>query len=281
MRTSRTIVRQIIAASMRYRGLTSSGYTAAHAALNSLPDLAAAHETPDASAAYDHLKRALDIVSNAGDRKLVVVAHGHLATHCYKVGQAGVERMHRVAAIDALLAEAADCADKAEELDDTNTAICAAYNGLSLSCLRVGDAEHLLAAGAAADMAERRATTAQMRLGASLHAALARPRGSEGQRIMLSAIAGVGGEVVDSTNGSEVDVPAFANLFIGMFSESDGGASDEAALQKMRDVVSRWSGRQDLISWKRSARLLISWLLVAAASRLSRVVYGLKRPSRC
>jgi hypothetical protein len=239
-------VRRGLATSLQRRKLSSIRYSEAKSAISSLPELSAAKETPDASAAYGHLKRALDVVSNAGDRKLVIVAQGHLAAHCYKVGQAGVERMHRVAAIDALLLEEAESADKKDDGDDTPALLSAAYNGLALSCLRVGDAENLLAAGAAADLAERHATTAQMRLGGSLHAALARTRGSQGQRIMLSAIAGVGGDIRAVDGGVSIDTPVFATLFSGMFAESDnGGPGDEAAMQKMRDGVERWAGRAD------------------------------------
>jgi hypothetical protein len=220
------------------RGLASARYAAAEAALGSLPELQAARETPDASAAYGHLKRALDVVSNVGDRKLVVVAHGHLARLCYSVGRPDVERSHRVAAIDALLQEDADARDDGEPA----ALLAAAYNGLALSCLRVSGAESALAAGAAAASAEAYARSAPMRLAASLHAGLARPAGSDAQRLLLSAVA----RLDVAAEPGEVDVAGWADFFLAVNGVSDGGGpGDERALARMRGLLARWDERDD------------------------------------
>lgn len=221
------------------RGLASARYAAAEAALGSLPELQAAKETPDASLAYGHLKRALDVVANVGDGKLVVVAHGHLARLCYGVGRADIERAHRVAAIDALLQEEANASDDDPE---PKALLAAAYNGLALSCLRVPGAESALAADAAASSAEGFARSAPMRLAASLHTALARPPGSDGQRLLLSAVA----RLDDAAEPGAADVSGFAQLFLALHAPSDGGGpDDERALARMRRLLERWDDRGD------------------------------------
>jgi hypothetical protein len=220
------------------RYMSSARYAAALTAINSLPELASAKATPDASAAYDYFKRALEIVGKAGDPKLVIVAHGYLARHAYTIGDAATERAHRVAVIDGLRNEAA--AAGADNDPETTSLLASAYNGLALTCLRVAGSESLLAAGAAADAAERHSVSAHSRVAASLHAALARPRGSEGQRMLLSAIASM--EVEDDP----LDIPGFASFFLGLFADEDaGGASDKECLRRLRDVIERWKGRDD------------------------------------
>jgi hypothetical protein len=231
----RTVCRGFVC---RRRGLSSARFAAAEAALESLPELKAARATPDAAAAYDHLKRALDIVSNVGDRKLVIVGHGHLVRLCYNVGLAEAERAHRVAAIDELLLDEA-------EAGDGESMLSAAYNGLALSCLRVGGSESLLAASTAAGAAEKYAQSVPMRLGAALHAALARPRGSDGQRLLLSAVANQDGGGAVAGPGA-VDVAGLATLFLAVGAESDGGGpSDERALGRLRALLDRWAERDD------------------------------------
>lgn len=221
------------------RHLASAKYEAANSALNSLPEISAAKNAPNASVAHEYLKRAFEIVSHAGDPRLVILAHGRLARHYYDVGLASAERMHRVAMIDILETEM-----KLDRDDATPALLSASYNGLALSCLRVGDDEYLLAAAAAADAAGRHAASARARLSATLHSALSRPRGSESQSIMLSAItAGAG----FNANGLDpVDLPGFARFYEALFAKHDsGGPKDTNALTILRHLVNRWQAKDN------------------------------------
>lgn len=214
-----------------HRALTSARYAAASSALNSLPELKSARETADASLAYSHLERALEIVTPANDRKLIIVAHGHLARLCHSVGRAAAERAHRVAAIEALHAEAADGSDEDEAL------LSRAYGGLALACLRVGGDESALAAASAASAAEACAVGARGKVEAGLLGALARPQG-KGQRILLSAVGKLGGEVVEKEEEG-VDVAGFAEFFLAVRAEKGDGD----ALGRLDRLVDRWAGR--------------------------------------
>lgn len=207
-------------------------YAAASSALNSLPELKSARETADASLAYSHLQRALEIVTPANDRKLVIVAHGHLARLCHSVGRAAAERAHRVAAIEALHAEAAAGSDEDEAL------LSRAYSGLALACLRVGGDESALAASSAASAAEACAVGARGKIEAGLLGALARPQG-KGQRILLSAVGKLGGEMVEEEWEQGVDVAGFAEFFLAVRSEKGDGE----ALRRLDRLVDKWAGR--------------------------------------
>lgn len=228
------------------RFLASNRYSEAEATLNTLPELKAANETPDATAAYDHLKRALDIVSNAGDHKLVVVAHGYLAQLCYRVGQPDAEGLHRLMAIKALKEDAGLEEDSSTIPGDPDAAgaLSNAFNGLSLCRLRANKPGNMDVASAAAKEAELYAQSASMRLAASLHKALALQRGSAEQRLVLSALSNMSGEVPLGQSG-EPDVPGFATLFLALFAETDvGGPSDEKALGRLKALLSRWEDRE-------------------------------------
>lgn len=226
------------------RALSSARYAAASAALASLPELQAARDTPDFGAAHAHLTRALDIAANAGDARLVVVARGHLARLCHTAGRAAAEREHRVAALDVLRAEAAEAPGR-----EHAALVASACNGLALACLRVGGAESALAAGAAAAEAERGAREGGDRdaqLAAALHAALARPDGSDARRMLLAAVARLGREAGTDEGGlpGGVDAVGWADFFLSTGAPVDGGGADDVrALERMRGVVDRWTPR--------------------------------------
>lgn len=221
------------------RYLSSARYQAANSALNSLPEISAAQEAPNPYVARDHLKRALEIVSNTGDPRLVILAHGRMANVYFELGLASVERSHRVAMIDLLEEELKHGSDEA-----TPELLSAAYNALALSCLRVGDNEHLLAAGAAAEAAGRNAISVSARLSATLNTAISRPPGSESQRVLLSAVTAGAGQHADITKS--YDLPGFARYFSGLFATCDaGGPHDISALDSLRELRSRWESKND------------------------------------
>lgn len=230
------------------RCFSTNRYSDAEATLRTLPELKAANETPDASAAYDHLKRALDIVSNAGDPKLVIVAHGYLAQLCYRVGQPDAEAVHRVMAIEALKQDAGVDPGSSAIPSDTESAsaISNALNGLALCRLRTHKPENRAVAGAAAQEAEQYAQTVSMRLASSLHKALALERGSAEQRLVLSALSSLSDDVAFDRQSGVPDAPGFATFFLALFAEADaGGPSDEKALRRLEALLSRWADRDD------------------------------------
>jgi hypothetical protein len=228
--------------SARNDSAVSARYASAVTAINSLSELSDAKATPDRWAAYDYLKRALHIVSNAGDPTLVIVANSYLARHAFAFGDGAAERNYRYHVIGGLH-RAYTPDDRNPENDVDSAALLAnAYNGLALACLRVSGSASLNAAARAADAAVQLSVSAHSRLASSLHAALARPRGSEGQRMLLSAIAGM------ENQDGPLDIPGFASFFLGIFGEKDGGGpSDGDSLKRLNDLVERWRGRDDYI----------------------------------
>lgn len=241
------------------RRLSSARYAAAVAALNSLPEITESENARDPSTAYDLLERALAVVAPVGDQKLVVVAHSRLARHCYATGDSERERDHRIAAINVLESELSSASPGSgngnddQDLEFSQAQLCNAYNGLALSCLRVGTAESLVAAASAAMAAERHAVSAKQRLASSLHSALSRPPGSELQMMLLSAICGAGrtdlgddgDSVASKSSPKDVDIVGYAKFFHGLLTPRD--KSDEAnqeALISLREVVQTWENEE-------------------------------------